>query len=245
MKQCHCSAKVHRLSVKREGHFILDNVSFTVNHGEITALIGRNGAGKTTLLEAVINSVPHSGFVDFFDSQGKKVSNPKIGYVPQKLNFDKNSPITVLDLFCSNSVFVPLWLGHSKRRTVKAREILKKVGAEKNINKLMGELSGGELQRVLLAFALDPMPDILLLDEPLSAVDKRGAEQLYSLLISMREEYHMPIVLVSHDLASVYKYMNNYVLIDSKVLEIGKAVDMYESEKVREALGFSGGDYKK
>jgi zinc transport system ATP-binding protein len=76
-------------------------------------------------------------------------------------------------------------------------------------------------------------------------VDKRGAEQLYSLLISMREEYHMPIVLVSHDLASVYKYMNNYVLIDSKVLEIGKAIDMYASEKVREALGFSGGDYKK
>ena len=194
MDRCHCSVKIHNLSVKKNNNILLSNISFTVNHGEILALIGKNGAGKTTLLKAVINSIPHGGLIEFFNSEGKKILNPKIGYVPQRLGFDKNTPMTVLDLFCSNSKSMPIWFMRSKKRVERAKEMLKKVGAENHINKLLGSLSGGELQRVLLAFALDPMPDILLLDEPLSAVDRKGANKLYSVLVSMREEYHMPII---------------------------------------------------
>ena len=127
----------------------------------------------------------------------------------------------------------------SKNRVEKAKEMLKKVGAENHLNKLLGSLSGGELQRVLLAFALDPMPDILLLDEPLSAVDRRGVNKLYSVLISMREEYHMPIILVSHDLGQVYKYTNTFVLIDKQVIETGKSKNMYKSQKVKDVFGLS------
>lgn len=239
MSGCHCSVKIHNLSVKKNNNIILNNISFTVNHGEILALIGKNGAGKTTLLKAIINSISHSGLIEFFNSEGKKISNPKIGYVPQRLGFDKNTPMTVLDLFCSNSKNMPIWFMRSKKRVEKAKEMLKKVGAESHINKPIGSLSGGELQRVLLGFALDPMPNILLLDEPLSAVDRKGVNKLYSVLVSMREEYHMPIILVSHDLGQVYKYANTFVLIDKRVIETGKSKDMYKSKKVKEIFGLS------
>ncbi|MDR1628061.1 MAG: metal ABC transporter ATP-binding protein [Oscillospiraceae bacterium] len=238
MNECHCSVKVQGLSVKKNNNIILNNISFAINHGEILALIGKNGAGKTTLLKAIINSIPHSGLIGFFNSEGKKISNPKIGYVPQHLGFDKNTPMTVLDLFCSNSKNMPIWLGRSKKRVKKAKEMLKKVGAESHLNKPIGALSGGELQRVLLAFALDPMPDILLLDEPLSAVDRKGVGKLYSVLVSMREEYHMPIILVSHDLGQVYRYANTFVLIDKHIIETGKSKEMYKSQKVKEIFGF-------
>ncbi len=244
MDNCHCSVEIKNLEVRHGKQIALHNVSLTANHGETLALIGQNGAGKTTLLKAIINSVPFRGAVNFFDSNGKTISNPKIGYVPQRLHFDKSTPLTVMDLFCTGAAFLPIWLGHSRRRKQKALEILKKVGAEKHINKQIGRLSGGELQRVLLAFALEPMPDILLLDEPVAAVDRKGISALYSLINSMRKDYHMPIIIVSHDLAHISKYATSYALIDHTVIEYGKVEDMIKSQKVREIFGldFDGSD---
>ncbi len=238
---CHCSVEVKNLSVVRGTHIALRDVSFSVKHGEILALIGRNGAGKTTILKAIINSVAYRGEIKFFNSEGQIISSPKIGYVPQKLSFDRNTPITVLDLFCTNSNRFPIWLGHSKRRISRAHELLEKVGAGSHINKPIGRLSGGELQRVMLAFALDPMPDILLLDEPVSAVDRKGVEVFYKLITSMREEFHMPAVMVSHDLAQVSKYATSYALIDGAVIETGRACELAKSEKVRDLFGFDIG----
>lgn len=235
---CHCSVKVKNLGVIRGTRRVLRDVSFSVKHGEILALIGRNGAGKTTILKSIINSVAHTGDIRFFNSSGKMISSPKIGYVPQKLSFDRNTPITVLDLFCTNSNRFPIWIGHSKKRVDRAYELLKKVGAQTHINKPIGRLSGGELQRVMLAFALDPMPDILLLDEPVSAVDKNGVDVFYKLITSMREEFHMPVVMVSHDLVQVSKYATSYALIDETIIEIGNACEMVKSRKIRDLFGF-------
>ena len=131
VKECHCSVKIKNLYVKKGGHTILSNVSLTVNHGETLALIGKNGAGKTTLLKAILHSLDFKGEIDFFNSSGKKISNPKIGYVPQRLSFDSNTPITVMDLFCANSSRLPVWLGHSKKK--RALELLKKVGIHNHI----------------------------------------------------------------------------------------------------------------
>lgn len=236
-KICHCSVKILGLRVIRGKQLVLNNVSFSVKHGEMLALIGRNGAGKTTILKAIINSVEHTGLIEFFNSEGEKIQFPKIGYVPQKLSFDRNTPISVLDLFCTNSTRFPIWIGHSHDRVKRAREVLKKVGAEKYMNKPIGRLSGGELQRVMLAFALDPMPDILLLDEPVSAIDKSGVDIFYKLITSMREEFHMPIIMVSHDLGKVSKYATSYALIDGTVIETGKACDMINSSKVQDLFG--------
>ncbi len=244
MNKCHCSVKIKNLQVRQGGHVILDQVTLSANHSETLALIGQNGAGKTTLLKAILHSMDFKGAIDFFDSQGKRIPNPKIGYVPQRLSFDQNTPITVMDLFCANSSSVPVWLGYSKKRKEKAYEILEKVGAQNHIYKPIGKLSGGELQRVLLAFALDPMPDILLLDEPVSAVDRKGISQFYSIIKSMREDYHMPVILVSHDLGHVMKYATSYALINHGVVETGNAQNLLKSQKVRETFGIdiNGGE---
>ena len=109
------------------------------------------------------------------------------------------------------------------------------------MEKPIGKLSGGELQRVLLAFALEPRPDILLLDEPVSAVDRKGISRFYGIIKSMREEFHMPVILVSHDLGHVLKYATSYALINHTVTETGKASELIQSQKVRETFGLEVG----
>lgn len=240
MNQCRCSVHIKNLYVKKSGHTILENIDLTANHGETLALIGKNGAGKTTLLKSILNSKTIlKGDILFFNSKGKKIVNPRIGYVPQRLSFERGTPITVMDLFCANSSKTPIWFGKSRKRRQIAFEMLKKVGAEKQAEQPIGKLSGGELQRVLLAFALDPMPDILLLDEPVSAVDSNGISQFYGIINSLRDDYHMPIILVSHDLDHVFKYATSYALIDHRVIEVGKAEDLWQSKKVRDTFGLN------
>lgn len=236
-KCCHCSVKINNLSVKRGDDAILNNVCLEVKHGEITALIGRNGAGKTTLLKAIMNRIPHSGTVTFFNSDGKEIQTPKIGYVPQTLSFDRGTPLTVSDLFCANSGILPVWFKHKKERIQHTKDMLSLVGAKNLIDKPLGKLSGGELQRVLLAFALDPMPDVLLLDEPVSALDRRGISSFYDLVTSLRSEYHMPVLLVSHDLGHVTKYCTRAALVDRTIVLTDSSKNILTHKEVREAFG--------
>lgn len=236
-KGCHCSVKIENLSVTRGTDDVLENVCLEVKHGEITALIGRNGAGKTTLLKAIMNRIPHTGTVTYFNSKGERIAQPKIGYVPQTLSFDRGTPITVSDLFCANSGIMPVWFRHKKERLKHTQEMLALVGAEKLINKPLGKISGGELQRVLLAFALDPMPDVLLLDEPVSALDRRGISSFYDIVTSLRSEYHMPVLLVSHDLGHVTKYCTRAALVDKTIVLTDSAKNILNHQEVREAFG--------
>ena len=105
------------------------------------------------------------------------------------------------------------------------------------LNKRLGSLSGGELQRILLAFALEPMPDLLLLDEPVSAVDRKGIGAFYELVTSLRHEYHMPVLLVSHDLSHVKKYATAAALLDRTIIRSGPVAEMMRSREVRETFG--------
>ncbi|MDR1240911.1 MAG: ATP-binding cassette domain-containing protein [Oscillospiraceae bacterium] len=210
---CHCSVRIEDLSVREGTHLILKSVSFAVNHGEILVLLGHNGSGKTTVLKSILNRVSYCGKICFFDSQGKKINKPKIGYVPQKLTFEKNAPLTVLEFFCANLTNFPIWIGSNAKIKFDIEEILEKFGVGYLLNKTIGSISGGELQRVLLAFALKPVPDILILDEPSSALDSKGVDFFYSLITNMRNEFHMPIILVSHDFLHVKKYATKYVLM--------------------------------
>lgn len=234
---CHCSVKIKNVGYKKDNSDILYNVSLTANHGEMLALIGRNGSGKTTLLKAIMRRIPYTGSIEFFNSSGEKINKPRIGYVPQTLLFDKSTPMTVLDMFCANSSKLPIWLGHSSARTKRVKHMLSKVGAEPLINKSLGMLSGGELQRVLLAYALDPRPDILLLDEPVSAVDRKGISLFYELLSSMRNEYHMPVIIVSHDLGHVKKYATSAALIEGTVVLFDDARKIMTHPKIKETFG--------
>lgn len=238
IKKCNCSVKLRNIFVKDNNQILLNNVSLQVNHGEILALIGRNGSGKTTLLKAILNRVPYSGNISFFNSQGQKIRTPKIGYVPQKLNFEKNTPLTVLEFFSSNMSKIPIWLKINNNISKKIYNILEKFDINYLINKPIANISGGELQRVLLAFALEPVPDILILDEPSSALDTKGIELFYSVIIKTRQEYHMPVILVSHDLIQIQKNVTKYALIESgKIIETSDINQFKKSKKIKEIFG--------
>jgi zinc transport system ATP-binding protein len=238
MDTCKCSTQIRNLTVKKRDGVIIHDVTFDVHHGEILALIGRNGAGKTTLLKALLGRIPYTGTVRFSDGQGKQIEKPRIGYVPQNMIFDRSTPVTVEDMLCANMSVLPVWLGHKKEKIVKASRMLAAVGASPSLlGKRIGNLSGGEMQRVLLAFALEPKPDLLLLDEPVSAVDRKGIEVFYDLVTSLRSEHQMPVILVSHDLSHVEKYATRAVLIDKTIIVSGTVKDVMKTPEVREAFG--------
>lgn len=225
------------MSVIKQKKVILDHITLEVRHGEILALIGLNGAGKTTLIRAILGQIRYEGTISFLDSDGHPQSRPRIGYMPQSLEIDRGTPLTVADFFCSSLSGSPIWFRRSEKALCDARDMLRKVHAEALLGKRIGELSGGELQRVLLAFTLSPMPDLLLLDEPVSAIDHRGAQEFYTLLGELRSEFHMPIILVSHDLRQVRDFATRAVYLDKKIHCIGKPREVFQNEKVRKDFG--------
>ena len=237
MEQCKCSTQIQGLTVRKRDGVIIHDVTLDVHHGEIMAIIGRNGAGKTTLLKALLGRIPYTGSITFTNPKGERVEKPRIGYVPQNMVFDRSTPMTVADMLCANLSSFPIWLGHKKEKLARADAMLQKVGGKNLLQKQLGNLSGGEMQRVLLAFALEPMPDMLLLDEPVSAVDRKGIEVFYDLVTSLRSEYHMPVILVSHDLSHVARYATRAALLDRTILVSGDVKTVMASPQVRETFG--------
>jgi len=215
---------------------ILEDVNLHLHCGNLTAIIGPNGAGKSTLLKAILGEIRHSGQLIFESTSGGK-ANPRIGYVPQNLNFDNGTPTSVLDLFKICRSRFPAWLSGNKRMEKHAAEQLSLFGAEKLIHRRLGALSGGELQRVLLALALDPVPNLLLLDEPVSGVDQSRLEQFYELLSSVRKKYDLTVILVSHDLDLVAKYADSVVLLNRTVLAQGSPAEVYSTPEMGKIFG--------
>ncbi len=216
-----CCTKIEGFTIKTGNTTILDNINLHIHCGELTALIGPNGAGKSTLLKAIMGEVKHDGELKYHDAKGIHFGKPVIGYVPQNLDFDVNSPVSVIDLFqCANTIR-PAWLGHNKKIKKKTNDLLAMVKAELLINKKLGDLSGGELQRVLLALSLDPMPDILLLDEPVSGLDRHGLEVFYELLNKIKKNYDLTIILISHDLELIKANADRVVLLNKRIILSG------------------------
>jgi len=155
-----CCLRIQNLSVKIGSDTILDNVNLHVHCGELVALIGPNGAGKSTLLKAILGQLDADGVISF-SVPGQRTRKAKIGYVPQTPAFDPGDPVTVADLFACCMSKRPAFLGVSKIMREKVLTCLERVHGEDLIDKRVGTLSGGELQRVLLALALEPLPNIL------------------------------------------------------------------------------------
>ena len=132
--------------------------------------------------------MPHTGKLHYVDAKGKHTGHPVIGYVPQYLRFDVSSPTSVMDIFMACLTRRPVWLCSAKSLRPRVLKSLESVRAAHLIDRRLGALSGGELQRVLLALALDPMPDLLLLDEPVSGVDQNGLELFYEIVADLREK---------------------------------------------------------
>ena len=230
-----CCLRAEGLGVTAGDQVILHDVDFHLHCGEITALIGPNGAGKSTLFKTVLGQIPHTGTIDFQQAGGRHTRR-LIGYVPQSPSFDRGDPVSVLDLFSASISDWPVFLPTPKRLRARVAECLSRVHAESLIDKRIGALSGGELQRVLLAMALEPVPHILILDEPLSGVDIEGERQLLDMLDEVRTQYDLSILLSTHDFATLEEYADKVILLQSTVLKAGKPAEVLSSPEFREVF---------
>ena len=235
-----CCLRVQEMSVRIGNEQILHDVNMHVHCGELVALIGPNGAGKSTFLKAVLGQRDYDGVIAF-SSPGERNRRPRIGYVPQSPNFDPGDPVTVADLFACCMSKRPACLGLSKAMKEKVSECLARVHGEDLIHKRVGTLSGGELQRVLLALALEPLPNILILDEPLSGVDVEGMSSLMEMLDEIRKTYDLSILMTTHDFSVLDKYADQVVLLDKTILAQGSAKEVLESDAFCNAFHRAGG----
>lgn len=229
----HCCTKIDNLGVVFGNTTVLQGVNLHLNCHEILAVIGPNGAGKTTLLRAIAGEVSYSGTIKFLVRSNPQ-KKPLIGYVPQKVHFDLDSPISVLDLVATTVTDSPIWVGIHKNVRSKVKDVLSKVAAEDLIKKKIGELSGGQLQRVLLAMALTPVPDLLLLDEPVSAVDVKGAALFYSVVENLKKEFDISIIMATHNLHDVVPFADRMILLNRTIVSEGTPKDVLSDMKTIE-----------
>ncbi len=220
--------------------FILENINLHIHCGELTALVGPNGAGKTTLFRAILGEIPHSGSVEFCHSSSQTVKGKlTIGYVPQRIDFDASCPLSVLDLIAISISKRPICFGYSSSLIKLSTEILSLTHAEHLIKKQLGKLSGGELQRVLLALALYPVPNLLLLDEPISGADVTGTKAFYKMVSDFRHRFDLSIILVSHDIASMMLLADRLIVLNRSIIADGPPAKVLENTSVEQTLGLT------
>lgn len=235
-----CCLRVENLNVEIGENSILKDVNLHVHCGQMVALIGPNGAGKSTFLKAILGQREYRGIIAFSEP-GQRSQKPRIGYVPQSPAFDPSDPVSVADLFSCCLSSRPAFLGQSKKQRKHILECLDRVHGTDLLDKRVGTLSGGELQRVLLALALEPMPNILILDEPLSGVDVEGMETLMDMLDEIRKTYDLSILMTTHDFTMLERYADMVVLIDHGVVAMGSPAQVLNSPQFRETFHMKGG----
>ena len=227
-----CCLRVEDLGVDLGDGVLLEHVSFHLHCGEIVALIGPNGAGKSTLFKTILGQQDHTGTIDF-QSFGGWHTRPLIGYVHQSPTFDRGDPVSVLDFFSAAISRWPVFLPTPKALRARVAACLERVHGADLIDKRMGALSGGEVQRVLMALALEPIPHILILDEPLSGVDIDGERQLLDMLDEIRKSYDLSILLSTHDFATLDEYADKVILLQRTVLKTGTPAQVLASDEFR------------
>jgi len=220
--------EVDNVTVEADGKVLVRNASFKLGRGEMVALIGPNGAGKTTLLRAILGTMRYSGRVTV---------NGRIGYVPQRLQYDRTLPMTVLEFMALSLQRTPVVFGIRRGTRRHALELLEQVGATRLARYSLGSLSGGELQRVMLAGALHGKPELLLLDEPAAGVDIEGEATLLELITRLVREQHATVVLVSHDLSVVSDITDRVICLNVDLKCEGKARDLLTAETIAEVFG--------
>jgi len=213
-------ATIRDLRVTLGGRPILSGIDADIARGQITALIGLNGSGKTTLLRALIRECPYQGQVRFFCGHDHTRHRPEhVGYVPQRLAVDARLPLTVREFFALALQRRPLFLGVAQTVSTTAERLLARVGAAQLLNRPVAKLSGGELQRVLLSLALEPHPELLLLDEPAAGIDFADQQPFYDLLAEINRDRKLTILLVSHDLSVVSNRVHHVLCLKNGRIE--------------------------
>jgi zinc transport system ATP-binding protein len=235
-----CCTRIEDLSVSFGNTEILKNINLHLHCGQLAVIIGPNGAGKSTLFRALTGEIPYTGKIKSCLSSSKAQHDMITGYVPQKLDFDNTSPVNVLDLFSVSLSKRPVWLGRSKQVVKQALHSLEQVNAANLVTSRIGTLSGGQIQRVLLALALTPIPDLLLLDEPASGIDPSGTELFYSMVSDLRIKHHLAILIASHDCEAAAKYADRMLFLNHTIQCDGDPADVLSNEIVVRAFGRIG-----
>jgi ABC-type Mn2+/Zn2+ transport system ATPase subunit len=236
---------VENLCVRINKHHLVENITFSVEEGSIVAIIGPNGAGKTTLFKAILGIIPSTGTVSMFGTPFKgKNSHIKVGYVPQRLEFDRTFPLTISELLhftvppmCSLTFYKRV---EEKTYVAKLLEI---VGVKDLAQRTIGSLSEGELQRVMIAKAIVNNPRILFLDEPASGVDIEGQERFYDLVRRLNKEKGLTVILISHDLNVVYRFADNVLCMNRRLICSGKPREALTDEVIKSVYGEMMGAY--
>lgn len=233
----HC-IKMNEIGVAIGEQTILENINLHIHCGTLAAIIGKNGAGKSTLIKAILGDIPHSGSIEFKDREDGKIQKLRIGYVPQSLDIEKKTPISVYDMIACYQSRYPVFLKKSKKLYGRIREHLEIFQAADLIDKQVCNLSGGELQRVLLSMAIMDEPNLLLLDEPVSGIDQNGMDLFYHTISELKKHYDLAVILISHDLDYVAQYADKVILLDGgTVLKQGDVRQVYESPEFYQVFG--------
>ena len=234
--------QVKDLNIKFNSNQIIKDLNLSVNQGDVLAIVGPNGAGKSVLFRALLGLIPYSGKIEWAE-------NLKISYVPQKFAIDRELPLSAKE-----------FLSFKKKGEKEIIDVLLSVGIgaeHKNdpahrlhhitdhvLNQRLGWLSGGQLQRVLIAWALLDNPDVLLFDEPTSGIDVGGEETIYGMLKKLHSERNLTMLLISHDLNIVYKYANNVLCLNKEMICIGSTATALDSSALIKLYGSETGFYK-
>lgn len=212
---------VENLSVTLDDVQVLRNVSFTVSQGEALAVIGPNGAGKTMLFRALLGLLPHEGSIRWR-------LGTRIDYVPQRFSVERWAPITAMEFCLLKS---PSFWRPSAAFLLQIYDEIALMGLNRSIlKKNLGELSGGQTQRLLIAWALLQQPEVLLLDEPTAGVDAGFENTVYSLIRRIQTERGTTVLLISHDLSVVYRYAKDVLCLNRSVICQGAPAEVLTPE---------------
>lgn len=212
--------QVSGLTATLEGQVVLANLCFTVKRGEIVTILGPNGAGKTVLLRVLLGTVPHEGSIRWEEGI-------RIGYVPQRLPYIGNLPLSVADFFA---------LKRDAGSDVARMLADVGLGAD-TAKKRIGDLSSGQFQRTLIAWALAGEPDVLLFDEPTTGVDIGGEETVYALLARLHRERNLTMLIVTHDLAVVHRLSSTVLCLNKQSICQGPPISTLTPENLQRLYG--------
>jgi zinc transport system ATP-binding protein len=229
--------KVNNLSLVYDNRPVINDVSFSVLPGDYIALAGPNGAGKSSLIQALLGlKSVSSGSIELFGQSLAEFSQwEKIAYLPQKHQHNPLFPASVLELVISGLAGMPKDARLDSYN--RARYLLKELEIAETENKLFSRLSGGQQQRVLLARALIRKPQLLILDEPTTALDPRIREKFFTLLSRANKEQGMAIIMVTHDTADIGRYANSLIYLDEKLIFCGPFADFCHSPAMENYFG--------
>ena len=212
------------LSLRFGANRIFKDLSFRLSRGALLAVVGPNGAGKTLLFRALIGAIPAEGTIRW-------APGVRIGYVPQKLDIARDVPITSVDFLRAN-------IEAGAIGEAVAGDALKAVGLSMQAaGQPIGSLSGGQFQRLLVAFALSGAPNVLLLDEPTAGVDEPGQEQLNELVHRLQEARGLTLLLISHDLSVVYRYATSVLCLGRHLICFGAPRTVLTPDLLQEVYG--------